>query len=794
MTPSPLPVINDFFMHSPAFALVLDKSGVIQHANLAWSSVVEPLQLLRTSLLEWIHPYERQTAKALLMQLTHGQNTGNLCCRFRANNNQYRWLQFQINMPEQGMIYLVGLDVTDRENQYQRTRDSEARYTLAIQGSDQALWDWNLNTNNIYFSPRWKAMLGFEANELADHLDTLSAHMSPLDFTQFWGAIEAYLDKRSDFFESVHRLRHRQGHYLWFMARGAALWDEDEQPYRMVGTYANITEHKLQEHALRQSEAQLRLVTSQAPIILFTLDTEARIQCLQGSVLPLLEIEPEKLIGQAVFQHHAPFVSQEQIRNALKGKSCTQLIELPELVLETQCAPLFNEEGKVTGVLGLSLDMTERYALEVKLKEAVAELETIIDNSMVGIAYVKRGTFIRVNSKLEQLLGYGDNALCGLPFGMIFPSQLDYQQMAKQAYPRFSRGESYDAGHLLRTQHEQSLWCRLVGRGIDVNPSEKASIWLVEDISVQRQAEQNLRLAAAVFENSADAIFVTDLQNRIQRVNPAFTRITGYAASEVYGRHIDFLNSGRHDNAFFQRVRDTVQRTGHWQGEVWNRKKSGEVHVSWQSLSVITNEKGLPMQYMSILTDISRLQEDIENARYLANYDSLTRLPNRLLFHDYMQQAQMKARRYGRLFALLFIDLDGFKPVNDQYGHSVGDHLLQHVAERLQQSVRETDRVARIGGDEFTVIANDIKQLEDAGCVAEKIIQKFTEAFELDGRVIHISASIGISVYPEDSNDIDMLIKYADDAMYRAKAQGKGCYCFYHARPASNLKSLPHLV
>jgi diguanylate cyclase (GGDEF)-like protein/PAS domain S-box-containing protein len=789
-------VTDDLFTHAPAFALVLDSHGIIQQANAMWHQLLEPARLLKTPMLDWIHPQERRTAKNLFHDLHHSSAAQHsLCCRWSGDQRQYRWLHLQFTILPDNRIYAVGLDVTERENQLQQISDSESRYALAIQGADQALWDWNLNTNTLYFSPRWKTMLGYEPEELADHFDTLAAHMIPSEFTQLWGALEAYLDKRNPFFESMHRLRHREGHYLWFMIRGVALWDEHDQPYRMVGTYTNMTHHKQQEQNLRQSEAQLRLVTSRAPIILFALDQQGYINFLRGSVLPLLDLDPEQLIGHSLFEQQTPFVDNEQVRLALLGQSCSRMLDLTELVLETQCNPLFNETGEVIGVLGLSIDMTERYALELRLTEAIGELETIIDNSMVGIAYVKRGLFIRVNRKLEQLLDYEANALCGLPFSTLFPNTTAYQDLAKQAYPRFARDESYDATHLLKNRLGQSLWGRLVGRGIDVQKSEKASIWLIEDISLQRQAEQHLRLAAAVFETSADAIYVTDLQNRIQRINPAFTRITGYTAEEVYGRDASFLASGRHDASFIEHIWHNVERHGYWQGEVWNRKKSGEVHVSWLSFSAIKNEKGEPLQYMSILTDISRLQEDIENARYLANYDSLTGLPNRLLFHDHLQQAQTKARRYGRLFALLFIDLDGFKPINDQYGHTVGDRLLHSVGERLQLTVRETDRVARLGGDEFTVIANDIRQIEDAARVAEKIIQQFTEPFELGSYKASVSASIGITIYPEDSNNIDMLIKYADDAMYRAKAKGKACYAFYQARPATNtLQSLPHLM
>ncbi len=182
---------------------------------------------------------------------------------------------------------------------------------------------------------------------------------------------------------------------------------------------------------------------------------------------------------------------------------------------------------------------------------------------------------------------------------------------------------------------------------------------------------------------------------------------------------------------------------------------------------------------MAILSDISRLQEDIENARYLASYDSLTRLPNRLLFHDNLQQAQAWARRHNTWFALLFVDLDGFKAVNDQLGHAIGDQLLQLVATCLQKVVRQSDTVARLGGDEFTIILNNVKKQEDVSKIAAKIIRTIQQPFEIEGHQVKISASIGITFYPRGGTDPTVLLKQADTAMYEAKRLGKGGFCYY---------------
>jgi len=302
---------------------------------------------------------------------------------------------------------------------------------------------------------------------------------------------------------------------------------------------------------------------------------------------------------------------------------------------------------------------------------------------------------------------------------------------------------------------------------------------MIEDITLQKQAEQNLRLAATVFETTVDGILITDLQNRIQRVNPAFTKITGYLPEEVQGRKTSFLASGRHNTDFYKQMWQHIRQTGHWQGEIWNRKKNGEIYVAWVSISIITDDMGNPLQYMAIISDISRLHEGIETVRYLANYDSLTQLPNRLLFHDNLMQAQAWARRHHQSFALMFIDLDGFKPVNDTLGHAIGDELLQNVAQRLLNCIRDTDTCARLGGDEFTVILTEVEDLSAVPKVADRILDTLHQPFILANRSVEISASIGIALYPQDSGDADNLLQCADLAMYEAKRLGKGRYCFY---------------
>ncbi len=290
-----------------------------------------------------------------------------------------------------------------------------------------------------------------------------------------------------------------------------------------------------------------------------------------------------------------------------------------------------------------------------------------------------------------------------------------------------------------------------------------------------------LQQAATFYENTAEAIMITDEDNVITGVNPAFCRITGYSALEVVGRDPGLLSSGRHDSAFFKHMRHTLEQEGCWQGEIWNRRKNGELYAEWLSIVAIHNEQGEVEQYMSLFSDITKRKQDEERIWHQANYDALTNLPNRTLFHDRLNKVLQQAHREKALFGLMFIDLDRFKWVNDTLGHSAGDALLIEVATRLQAVGRESDTVARLAGDEFTMILPLLRHAEDAKQVADKILAELARPFLLGGQQITISGSVGITLYPQDGTDVDSLMRNADAAMYRAKASGRNAYHFFDA-------------
>jgi diguanylate cyclase (GGDEF)-like protein/PAS domain S-box-containing protein len=296
--------------------------------------------------------------------------------------------------------------------------------------------------------------------------------------------------------------------------------------------------------------------------------------------------------------------------------------------------------------------------------------------------------------------------------------------------------------------------------------------------SLQKNVNQ-VKLSAQVFVSSMEAIVITDAGNNIIQVNKAFSEITGYAPEEVLGKNPRILKSGRHNQDFYREMWDTLLKTGSWQGEVMDRRKGGEIYPKWLAISVVRDEKGAIRNYIALFSDITERKASYERIQYLAHFDALTHLPNRTLLNDRVELAIAGAKRDQRRLAVIFLDLDRFKNVNDSLGHHAGDLLLQAVAERLKNCVRESDTISRLGGDEFVLLLNGILEPNDAAGVAQKVLNVLANPFSLDGHEVRIGASLGISIYPDNGLDGSDLFKNADAAMYDAKKNGRNNFRFF---------------
>ena len=303
--------------------------------------------------------------------------------------------------------------------------------------------------------------------------------------------------------------------------------------------------------------------------------------------------------------------------------------------------------------------------------------------------------------------------------------------------------------------------------------------------------DKTLSMAHKVIETSADGIMVVGSDGLIKSVNPAFTTVTGYKAEEVIGRNPRILNSGRHENEYFSHMWDSLNSTGFWQGEIWNKRKTGEIYPQWMTINTILDEHGLPQSYSAIFSDITERKQSEEDIKQLAYFDVLTGLPNRRLFMDRLSMALANAQRHEQHIGVMFMDLDLFKRINDSLGHAVGDRVLKEISGRLARSVREGDTVARLGGDEFTVLLPEVAEIGDVVKAARRAIEDIKKPFELEGKDFYITASIGISIFPEDGETVEALLEKADTAMYRAKDAGRNSYQIYS--PTMNARSIEKL-
>ncbi|HEX8964419.1 MAG TPA: EAL domain-containing protein [Rhodocyclaceae bacterium] len=424
-------------------------------------------------------------------------------------------------------------------------------------------------------------------------------------------------------------------------------------------------------------------------------------------------------------------------------------------------------------------DVTPETRMRHVLQKDADLLASLVQSLPVALIALASDRSVRLwNPAAERMFGWRAEEIVGMHCPLLGSDQWpDFERLAGEVA----------AGHVLadfetvrQTKDGERLEIALHAaplRARDGKPD--GLLCLMTDIRERRRTEQRLQLSDKVFQNTQEGILVTDGVGNIISVNPAFTAVTGYLPEEVMGKNPSVLQSGRHDGAFYGAMWSELAMTGQWQGEIWNRRRNGELYPEWLHISAVRDAAGCVVYYVAVFSDISLVKENEERLHHLAHYDALTGLPNRVLFADRLRHAMAHAKRSGTGVGLLFLDLDRFKLVNDTLGHRAGDTLLQLAAERIAGAVREQDTVARLGGDEFTVILPEIASPAGAANVAEKIIDSLTDAFQIEDKEAVVGASIGIAVYPQAGEDVETLVKHADIAMYRAKEAGRRNYQFY---------------
>lgn len=445
-------------------------------------------------------------------------------------------------------------------------------------------------------------------------------------------------------------------------------------------------------------------------------------------------------------------------------------------VLEVKGSPL-PDGGFVTSYT----DITERKRAEAEILRLLAEQQLIFDNAHVGIVWIKQRKIVRCNQRLVEMFQFSDpDSLIGQSTRILYQSDAQWDAVGSGMYLDLEHLGSSQAEYSMQRADGSSIRVMLTGRPIDQGKVHEGSIWVYTDVTMRYRQEAELRLAEKVFAHTSEALLVTDSAGVIVNVNQAFSDITGYSRDEVVGQTPRLLKSGRHDDAFYAEMWRTVIEQGRWEGEVWDQRKDGSIYPKWLSITTVRDADGGIVNYIGSFSDITERKAAQEKIQYLAHHDPLTSLPNRLLLRDRFSHVMDQMRRSGRSAALMFLDLDHFKRINDSLGHRVGDQLLIAVVRRLRACLREADTLSRQGGDEFILLLGDIGGREVAARIADKIIAALVEPFHIGEHHLSTSVSIGIVVAPEDGSDFDALMQKADTAMYASKERARGTWCFFH--------------
>ena len=508
---------------------------------------------------------------------------------------------------------------------------------------------------------------------------------------------------------------------------------------------------------------------------------------LLGNSISLL-MPPEDISGMTFRQTIATSLELGAFQGEVRRRAKDGTI-IPILL---KVSPFRDELGGLMGHIATMTDLTEIKRMEYALRESEKHFRDMIEHAPLGtVAATLDGHFIDVNKAFCDIVGYPKEALKNLSFGAItHPDDINVSLENIQKL-RDGRINSYRIEKRYFHRDGHVVWAQVdtsPQRGLSGEP--QCLICQIEDIAKSKAAEENLRITASVFDNTQEAILITDANNAIVDVNPAFTHITGYSREEVLGRNPKLLSSGRQDKAFYTAMWQSLKKKKAWRGEIWNRRKSGEVYAELLSISAIYDDDGGVKRYVGVFSDISYLKEHEAELSRVANYDALTGVPNRRLLADRLRQAIVRAQRSGKMLAICYIDLDGFKQVNDLYGHEAGDQLLVNITFRLQEALRAGDTLARLGGDEFVVLFNDLVREQECLQVLDRILDIVAMPVVVGSREVMVSASIGVTFYPSDHEDGDTLLRHADQAMYVAKQTGKNRYHLYDAEHDQRVRSL----
>jgi diguanylate cyclase (GGDEF)-like protein/PAS domain S-box-containing protein len=691
----------------------------------------------------------------------------------------------------------IARDISERR----RIEEDRRRLSVALDQSEAAVALIDEDARYIYANPAFCQLFQYELNELIG--SSISLLMPPEEISGTTSLQTVATAQGLGTFQGEVRRRAKDGALIPILLKVSSFLDEQKSLMGFIATMTDLTEIKRMENALRESEKHFRDVIEHAPLGTVTITLDGHFIEVNQAFCKIIGYSKEALknLSFAAITHPDDInISLENIRELIAGKTDSYRVEKRYFhhdghIVWAQVDTSLQRglSGEPQCLIAQIEDITAQRLAKEALKESESKYRLLFESANDGIFLSNANGFIDCNENGASMYGLSREEIIGRSASSLAPERQPDGRLSEEI-----AGEKIAL--VLGGIPQQFEWRPLRADGVTMDVEITLSRVglggdvclqaVVRDITERKRAEESMRITASVFGNSQEAIVITSSENIITDVNPAFTHITGYSREEVLGRNPKLLSSGRQDKEFYGAMWKSLLQKKAWRGEMWNRRKSGEIYAELLAVSVICDNDGRVQRYVGVFSDISYLKEHEAELSRVANYDALTGVPNRRLLADRLRQAIARAQRSGRMIAVCYIDLDGFKRVNDQYGHEAGDQLLVNITIRLQESLRAGDTLARLGGDEFVVLFNDLAREQECLQVLDRILSIVAMPIVINTHEIVISASIGVTFYPSDNEDGDTLLRHADQAMYVAKQTGKNRYHLYDPKHDQRVRSL----
>lgn len=576
-----------------------------------------------------------------------------------------------------------------------------------------------------------------------------------------------------------------RGHkaYLWMHA--TPLLDKEGVLVGAIETIRDITSQKINEIELENAEKKFRVLFDKAPDAYLLYRNGKVTECnaaaqdmLRGTFFDIIGLTPNDLSPE---QDKA--IIAEEINSCMyevnkfgsaKHELLRKRLDGTVFWAEVVVAPINLSEENI--IFASLRDITERKWAESNMNKAFEIKRALLDNSAVGVFLISDDNTIKQASKRAcDMFGYTFGELESKNYSILFDGDC-----LKKLNDNLICNNSSTKECIFKRKDGTDMWCIVTLTYINNLDKTMGIVATLVDITIRKVTEEKLKLAADVITNAHEGICITDIEGNIINVNPAFETITGYTLKEVKGKNPSILKSDRHNKEFYEEMWHTIKNKKQWIGEIFNKNKNGTIYPEKLSISSIRDNDNNIKNFVGIFYDITILKEQEKKLEDLAYHDALTHLPNRITFFDRLQQSISISTRKNKTISVCYLDLDNFKPVNDTYGHDAGDILLKEISNRIKNTIRTSDTVARFGGDEFVIILQETKEESDIIAVVDKILKQISSPVYIDkDKKVQVSGSIGISIFPKDGNEPDILVRKADIAMYKAKEKGKNKYQFF---------------